>query len=105
MTGPVTKLNRIHDAMLQTIMEMTAEELRQSFIDEGEDPDKIAEDMRVMIKRLIQGERRYGAHAIENVEIQRDGATFTEVVVSGDRATVFAPAASSANKPEAEDRG
>jgi hypothetical protein len=53
MTGPVTKLNRIHDAMLQTIMEMTAEELRQSFIDEGEDPDEIVARQRAMIARLI----------------------------------------------------
>lgn len=53
MTDAVTKLARIRDAIAETILEMTPEELRQSFIDDGEDPDQIAEDMRAMISKLI----------------------------------------------------
>ena len=53
MTDAVTKLNRIHDAILQSILEMTPEELRQSFIDDGEDPDKIVAEQRAMIASLI----------------------------------------------------
>lgn len=51
----VTRLNRIHDAILETILEMSTEELRQSFIDDGEDPDEIVRQQRDMIARLIAG--------------------------------------------------
>ncbi len=53
MTDAMTKLNRIRDAMLESIMEMTPEELRQSFIDDGEDPDQIVAEQRGMIAKLI----------------------------------------------------
>ncbi len=53
MTDAVTKLNRIRDAIMEYIMEMTPEELRQSFIDDGEDPDQIVAEQRGMIAKLI----------------------------------------------------
>lgn len=53
MTNAATKLARIRDAILESILEMTPEELRQSFIDDGEDPDQIVDEQREMIARLI----------------------------------------------------
>ncbi len=59
MTNAVTKLARIREAIAETILEMTPEELRQSFIDDGEDPDKVVEDMRSTIAKLIQEKRSH----------------------------------------------
>lgn len=80
MTNAVTKLNRIHDAILETIMEMTPEELRQSFIDDGEDPDQIVAEQREMIRKLLQD--RYRPSSIADLTIRSDGVSLSERVRS-----------------------
>lgn len=57
MTDAATKLSRIQAAILASILEMTPEELRQEFIDDGEDPDLIVAEQRAIISRAIAARR------------------------------------------------
>lgn len=90
MTDAVTKLNRIRDAIAETILEMTSEELRQSFIDDGEDPDKVADEVREIIATAIASRQLRGwPTAISNVEVWPDGVRFTETAKTGEAVTVY----------------
>jgi len=52
------KLDRIHNALIQAIDEMSPEELRQHFADDGEDPDEVVEQHRKLISSAIAKSRR-----------------------------------------------
>lgn len=78
MSDAVTKLDRIWNALAHSILEMTPEELRQSFVDDGEDPDQIVAEQREMICKLLQD--RYRPSQIAEVTISADGVSLSENV-------------------------
>lgn len=47
------QLRNIEDAMVEDIMALSPEELRAEFIEDGLDPDKVAEETRAIIDRAI----------------------------------------------------
>lgn len=58
MVGEKEKLDRIHQAILETILEESPEELRQGLIEQGDDPDRIVDEQREMIASAIAQFRR-----------------------------------------------
>jgi len=52
------KLDRIHHELVQAIEEMSPDELRQSLIDDGEDPEQLVELHRKLMTSAIAKSRR-----------------------------------------------
>lgn len=49
----VTALQRLDDAILENILETPIEQLRQELIEDGEDPDEVADQVRETITRVL----------------------------------------------------